>query len=208
MASTDARPVPLKNVAYRVTFPIFDGSGDLVTGAASLDSEVSKDNGAFADCTNEATEIGSTGIYWLDITSTEMNADQVTVIVKTSTTGAKTTPIFLYPQEVGDLKVDLQSVNASATGVDKLSAHLPTVLKAIIGAGSSTTAVKLDASTGVNGGVPSMTDDFYNGQIIKFTSGTLAGQAAAITGYAAASTTLTVTALTGAPAAADVAVMV
>ena len=47
MASTDAKPVPQKNVAYRVTFPILDADVDLVTGATGLDSEVSKDGGTF-----------------------------------------------------------------------------------------------------------------------------------------------------------------
>jgi hypothetical protein len=108
MASTDARPIPQKNVAYRVTFPIFDADGDLVTGATGLDSEVSKDGGTFADCTNEATEIAtSSGMYYLDLTSTEMNADTVAIIVKTSSSGAKTTPIVLYPEEAGDIRVNV-----------------------------------------------------------------------------------------------------
>jgi hypothetical protein len=93
---------------------LFDADGDLVTGAAGLDSEVSKDGGAFADCTNEATEIGSSGIYYLDLTSTEMNADAVCVIVKTSTSGAKTTPIILYPEETGDINVDVTAWNGTA----------------------------------------------------------------------------------------------
>ena len=115
MASTDARPVPIKNTAHRVTFPILDNTGALVTGAAGLDSEVSKDAGTFTDCTNEATEIAtSSGMYYLDLTATEMNADTVAIIVKTSTTDAKTTPIVLYPQESGDIKVDLQSISGSA----------------------------------------------------------------------------------------------
>lgn len=98
MAAGDATPFCVKNQAFRVTFPIFDADGDLVTGATGLDSEVSKDAGTFADCTNEATEIAtSSGIYYLDLTATEMNADTVTVIVKTSSSGAKTTPIVLYP---------------------------------------------------------------------------------------------------------------
>lgn len=110
MASTDSRPIPIKNTAYRATFPIFDADGDLVTGAAGLDSEVSKDQGTFADCTNEATEIATaSGMYYIDLTSTEMNADCVAVIVKTSTVGAKTTPLVIYPQESGDIKVDVQS---------------------------------------------------------------------------------------------------
>lgn len=115
MASTDARPIPIKNTAYRVTFPILNASGDLVTGATGLDSEISKDAGTFADCTNEATEIASSsGIYYLDLTSTEMNADCVAIIVKTSSSGAKTTPIILYPQESGDIKVDVQSFGGTA----------------------------------------------------------------------------------------------
>jgi hypothetical protein len=114
MASTDAKPVPQKNVAYRVTFPILDADGDLVTGAAGLDSEVSKDGGTFADCTNEATEIATaSGVYFLDLTSTEMNADTVAVIIKTSTVGAKTTTIVMYPEEAGDIRVNVTQVNGT-----------------------------------------------------------------------------------------------
>lgn len=116
MASTDATPVPVKNQAYRITFPIFDADGDLVTGAASLDSEVSKDAGTFTDCTNEATEIAtSSGMYYLDLTATEMNADTVAVIVKTGTAGAKTTPVVMYPQTDGaDLAVNVTHISGSA----------------------------------------------------------------------------------------------
>ena len=100
--------IRLKNTAYRVTFPIMDNTGSLVTGAAGLDSEVSKDAGTFTDCTNEATEIATaSGIYYLDLTSTEMNADTVAVIVKTSTTNAKTTTLIFYPLEAGDIFVNV-----------------------------------------------------------------------------------------------------
>lgn len=115
MAATDARPVPRKNVAYRLTFPILDADGDLVTGAATLDSEVSIDGGAFADCTNEATEIAtSSGVYYLDLTSTEMNGDTVAVIVKTGTAGAKTTTIVMYPEEAGDYRADVTHFGGTA----------------------------------------------------------------------------------------------
>lgn len=115
MASTDAKPVPQKNVAYRVTFPILDADGDLVTGATGLDSEVSKDGGTFADCTNEATEIATnSGMYYLDLTSTEMNADTVAIIVKTTSSGAKTTPIVLYPEEAGDIRVNVTAFGGTA----------------------------------------------------------------------------------------------
>lgn len=112
--------MPLKNTAYRVTFPILDADGDLVTGAAGLDSEISKDGGTFSDCTNEATEIAtSSGVYYLDLTSTEMNADTVALIVKTSTSGAKTTPIVLYPAEAVDIPVNVTAWSGTAIpGVD------------------------------------------------------------------------------------------
>lgn len=130
MASTDARPVPRKNTAYRITFPILDNTGALVSGASGLDSEVSKDGGTFADCTNEATQIAtSSGIYYLDLTATEMNADTVAIIVKTSTTDAKTTVLVLYPEEAGDYRADVvqiagSTVNTSAAqlGVNVVNA--------------------------------------------------------------------------------------
>lgn len=103
MASGDGKPFPYKNVAYRATFEIRDADGDLVSGATGLDSEVSKDAGTFADCTNEATEIAtSSGVYYLDLTATEMNADTVAVIVKTTSTGAKTQVLIFNPIEAGD----------------------------------------------------------------------------------------------------------
>lgn len=115
MASTDARPVPRKNVAFRLYFPILDADGDLVTGAAGLDSEVSIDGGTFADCTNEATEIAtSSGMYFLDLVQAEMNGDAICLIVKTSTVGAKTTPIVLYPEEAGDYRADVTHFGGSA----------------------------------------------------------------------------------------------
>lgn len=115
MASTDAKPVPQKNVAYRVTFAILDADGDLVTGATGLDSEVSKDGGTFADATSEATEIATaSGMYYLDLTATEMNADTVAVIVKTSSSGAKTTTIVMYPEEAGDIRVNVTAFGGTA----------------------------------------------------------------------------------------------
>ena len=115
MAAGDATPWPIKGQAYRATFPIFDADGDLVSGAAVLDSEVSKDAAAYADCTNEATEIGSSGTYYLDLTASEMTADTVAVLVKTSTVGAKTTVLILYPITNGlDLPVNVKYVNGGA----------------------------------------------------------------------------------------------
>lgn len=121
MAASDATFVPKRNAAYRVYFPILDADGDTVTAAAGLDAEVSKDGAAFADCTNESTEIGASGMYYLDLTATEMDADCVIVLAKTSTSGAKATPIVLYTaaRDVDDLAFPTttgRSIDVTATG--------------------------------------------------------------------------------------------
>jgi hypothetical protein len=143
MASTDSRPVPIKNTAFRAYFPIYDNTGALVPGAAGLDSEVSKDGGNFADCTNEATEIQSTGLYFLDLTATEMNADAVVVIVKTSTTDAKTTVLVFYPQESGDIKVDVQSWLGTAAATPTVAGVPEVDVTHIAGAARDTNQAQL-----------------------------------------------------------------
>lgn len=89
-----------KNVATYIVFPIVDNDGDLVSGAAALDSEIDAwtDGAApdgFADCTNEAVEVGTTGIYYLLVTQAEMNNDYIVIQVKTSTADAKTQTILI-----------------------------------------------------------------------------------------------------------------
>src|SRR3990170_3803221 len=106
-----------KNAAFNMQFPIFDADGDLVTAAASLDSEVSKDGGTFTDATNEAAEIAtSSGMYRLVLTATEMNADEVAVITKTGTAGAKTAVNVMYTAT--RQLVDLAFPNISGRGMD------------------------------------------------------------------------------------------
>lgn len=113
MSATDARPVPIKGEACRVTFPIWDNDGDPVADAAGLDSEVSKDGAAFADCVNEAVQIASSsGIYYLDLTAEEMAADTVAIVVKTSTADAKSTVIVLYPADSADIPVTVAGSGA------------------------------------------------------------------------------------------------
>ena len=135
MASTDARLIPYKNAAWRVTVPILDADGDPVTGASALDSEISKDGGAFTDCTNEATEIGSSGVYYLDLTSTEMNADTVVIQVKTSTSGAKTTTIVAYPQEADDVRVSVTHWAGTAVATPDTAGYPKVTLKGGTGTG-------------------------------------------------------------------------
>jgi hypothetical protein len=125
MAATDAKPIPLKNTAYRATFPIYNGNGDLVAAATGLDSEVSIDGAAFVDCTNEATEIAAgSGIYFLDLTAAEMNADTVAVKTSSTSVGAKTTVNVFNPEEAGDIRVNATQVAGTPQTAGDLKASL------------------------------------------------------------------------------------
>jgi hypothetical protein len=194
MASTDAKLVPTKNVAYRVTFPILDADGDLVTGATGLDSEVSKDAGTFADCTNEATEIAtSSGVYYLDLTSTEMNADTVAVIVKTSSTGAKTTVLTFYPQEAGDL---VAAIGAGGLTADSLDA----TVQARLGIVAYGTAQSATGTTLVLASASAFANDELIGAVVVITGGsTGVGQSRVITDYVLSTDTATVDTWTTTP---------
>jgi hypothetical protein len=148
MASTDASPVPVKNKAWRVTFPILDSTGSLVTGATGLDSEVSKDGGTFADCTNEATEIATgSGVYFLDLTATEMNADTVAIIVKTTTSGAKTTTLVCYPYTIAELSAAPAFGAGGMSVEDALSWLVAQQRNKVTQTSTTTTLFKDDGST-------------------------------------------------------------
>jgi hypothetical protein len=113
MAASDAIPVPRKNAAYWFYFAIRKPSDStLITTWAGADSEVSLDGAAYSDCTNEATEIGTTGTGYIDLTSSEMNADCVLLKITVTNTGAVPLVFALYPESAGDYRVaDTQKVD-------------------------------------------------------------------------------------------------
>lgn len=148
MAASDAKPFPVKNIAFCVVFPILDADGDLVTGATGLDSEISKDLGTFADCTNEATEIATaSGVYYLNLTATEMNADIVTIIVKTTSTGAKTTvltvPTISIPEPTA-----VPAYGAGGAGVENVLGWLLAHFRNRRTQTATTTTLRNDANSG------------------------------------------------------------
>jgi len=182
MASSDASAFGRKGVAYRVTFPILDADGDLVTGATGLDSEVSKDGGTFADCTNEATEIAtSSGVYYLDLTSTEMNADTVAVIVKTTSSGAKTTTLVIYPLKDGDIIANMTQVGgqtASASGtVTFPAATLASTTNITAASGVTLESSQTFSTTGSVGSVTGAV-----GSVTGNVGGNVAGSVGSVTG--------------------------
>lgn len=91
-----------ESAATTIFFPIVDADGDIVTSATGLDSEFSEwentgsDNpSTFADCTNEATEIGATGWYYIHLVATEVSEAFTAVRIQTTSAGAKTQHILI-----------------------------------------------------------------------------------------------------------------
>src|SRR3972149_3934882 len=108
---------PKKNTAFTVVFPIYDNDGDLVAGAAAIDSEVSIEGAGVTDCTAEASQIAtSSGVYSLALTAAEMNGDRIATITKTTTLNAKTAVNVMYTAT--RQLVDLAFPNTSGRGMD------------------------------------------------------------------------------------------
>ena len=120
MATTDARPIPRKNAAYRHYFAIRKNDGSLITTWTGADSELSKDGGNYADATNEATEIQTSGTGYIDLTAAEMNADAV--VLKVTVTNADALPylVTLFPEEVGDIRTDVVQISGDSAAADNL----------------------------------------------------------------------------------------
>jgi len=47
-----------------------------------------------------------------------MNGDTIAIIIKTTTSGAKTTPIVMYPEEAGNIRVNVTQISGDATAAD------------------------------------------------------------------------------------------
>lgn len=177
MASTDALPVPRKNVAYRLYLGVYNTSGGIITGGLTgKTEEISKDGGSFAACTNEFTEIGTSGVGYLELTSTEMNADSVVVTLKVTNTDAVDNLVTLYPEEAGDIRVNLTQINSDSTLIAKFAAAVGINRLGTVTGTPTTTEIRLSD-------VDESQIDLHNGKIIYFLTGALAGCPTRVTDY-------------------------
>ena len=179
MANTDARPVIRKNAVARVYVPIYNTAGALVTGGLTgVTANVSKDGAAFGAFASggAATEIGTTGILAVDIAAADMNTDATLLRVTVSNTDAVTAFLCLYPEEAGDIRVNLTQINSDAALIAKFAAAVGAGEVGTVLAGASGTAF---TSADVNDAQA----DLYNGRFLIFLTGALAGKATKITDY-------------------------
>jgi len=160
MAASDAIPVPRKNTAWRVYFAIRNSDGTLITSWAGADSERSLDGGSFSDCTNEATEIGTSGCGYLDLTAGEMNADAVIVKITVTNSGALPLVLTVFPEESGDYRVsDLQKVDLNTIKTQTVTAAAGVTIPASIASPTNITAatgVVLAATTHTGAVIPTV----------------------------------------------------
>lgn len=98
------------------------------------------------------------------------------------------------------LPADMTKVNGSATAAALMLYPALGIAVVTIGSSSTTTRIATNLTESVS--------DHYNGRTLLFVSGTLAKQAATISDYNGTTKELTVSALTAAPSAGDIAVIV
>ena len=112
-ASGDAHPWPIYNARFRLIVPLLDADGDPIS-PSSPDTELSQDNGTFADATNEATELAtSSGVVYVDLIATEL--DTKSTVVKVASTGAKTSIAVLNPLRLPIVETGTAQAGAGST---------------------------------------------------------------------------------------------
>lgn len=181
MSASDARPVPRKGTAFRHYFAFRADDGSLVTSWAGADSEVSIDGAGFADCTNEATEIGSSGVGYIDLTSPEMNGDAVLLKSTLTNGGALPLVVAFFPEEAGDYRVDAVRW-AGGTIPEPAVAGVP-VVDPHYAAGAPLFPTLQGAASGTSLTLAADEPVRVDGQLILLTGGTGAGQRFWCSGY-------------------------
>ena len=145
MAATDVAPWPVKNKAYRAHFLLMNATGDPVTSGTGLDCQVSKDGAAFAAAAATETEIGN-GWYYCDLTTTEMNADTVIMVLKSSTSGAKTAHLLVHPVAIDEL-TGVPTFGAGGSGLEEWMSWLGALSRNLMTQSASTTTLKKNDNT-------------------------------------------------------------
>jgi hypothetical protein len=107
-------PYPIRNAKFTFVLPHLDADGD-PTDPSTPDTEISKDGGAFSDCTEEVSTIsGGNGSSYLTLTGAEMDANFVAICSKAAG-GPKATLLSIYPRILPVIATGTASAGASST---------------------------------------------------------------------------------------------
>jgi hypothetical protein len=203
MAITDARTVPIRGQAFRFHFGIQNAAnnGSLISNATSVAAQIIKDGTGPSATTNSPTQIGTSGVYYLDLTAGETSYTSIVIIVTSSSAGAATQVFEFNPQTVGSIPVDVNSVSGSATAATNLGASAAAVVTGTV----VTAQLATPTTTYFETSLTNATANFYVNRTLVFTSGANAGQAVPVIGYSyiGANGYITVPPLAAAPSSGD-----
>lgn len=198
-----------KNTAYYLSFPMVDSAtpASFKSGISPVDTAYYKDGaGAWTSLpiTDTATEIGSTGVYEIDLTASELNHDLV--LIKFSVSGAADTA-YLFNMVNNDYVAD--SVWDEAFSGHTTNGTYGKLVKNLGEGVVSADSTVNDASATTTSFITNLTeseDDFFNDKVLVFIDGALAGQSKPIRDYNGTTKAITfdsVDAFTSAPADGD-----
>ncbi len=103
MASTDSTVFAVKNQAYRVYGWVKDSTTGNGIAVGTLSGSISKDGGTAASSTSTPTGVtGMTGRFYLDLSATEMNANNIGVVVSSNTTNAINATIDILTMDMSE----------------------------------------------------------------------------------------------------------
>lgn len=113
-ASHAALPYPIKHARYSFLVPFLDADGD-PTDPTTPDTEISKDNGAFADAAEEVTAAsGTRGMALMTLSGAEMDASTVAVWAGAAS-GPKATLLTIFPRVLPVLESGTAQAGAAGT---------------------------------------------------------------------------------------------
>lgn len=124
MAASDANVFPPKNTAYRIPLSFRKNDGTLITGWTGAASVVATDASSGAGGT--PTEIGSTGLGYLDLTSGQMNGELIQVLATVTNTDALPAIVSIYTGGIAEMQAALPTDASIATEVWATAPTIPT----------------------------------------------------------------------------------
>jgi hypothetical protein len=107
-------PYPIRGARFSFLLPYLAADGT-PTDPTTPDTEVSKDNGSFADCAEEvATATGSNGLGYLTLSGAETDCGMIGIAAKVAS-GPKPTLMTLYPRRLAVLSTGTAQAGAAGS---------------------------------------------------------------------------------------------
>lgn len=141
------------------------------------------------------TELQSGLATAASITALDGKIDTIDDFLDTEVAAIKAKTDSLTFTVAGKVDANTTHISGSSAAADNLEAGAEALVESTCAAGSTTTSIVTNLTEA--------TDDHYNGRVITFITGALVGQSTNITDYNGTTKTMTVTALTEAPADTD-----